>query len=283
MKYGAGFPLLAMDDPIAIRDFAQALDGAGFDLITLGGHLLSAPANRFPDRPPQTYIGPFYDPFVLFGFLAGATSRVRFRTGVLILPLYETAVVAKQAAELQQLSNGRFELGVGISWNEPEYQAVNQNFRNRGRRLEEQIKVLRKLWSEPFVTFKGRYHTLDNVGLNRLPPQPIPIWIGSGTDDVVLRRVARMADGWQPMTDPTDHIGKIRQYMADDGRDPASLQLTASVVAGPGGPESWVESARKLQQLGATYLTIRVPPDTPADQALTRTIEVKQALAAGLK
>jgi alkanesulfonate monooxygenase SsuD/methylene tetrahydromethanopterin reductase-like flavin-dependent oxidoreductase (luciferase family) len=132
------------------------------------------------------------------------------------------------------------------------------------------------------VTFKGRYHTLDGVGLNRLPNPPIPIWVGSGTEDVVLRRVARVADGWQPMADPTDHIGKVRQYMADDGRDPATLQLTANVVAGPGGPDAWVASARKLQRLGATYLTIRVPPDTPADQALTRTIEAKQALEAGL-
>src|SRR5215204_1415862 len=188
MKYGAGLPLIATDDLSATRDFAQTLDGSGFDLVTLAGHLLSAPPDRFPDRPPPTYIGPFHDPFVMFGYLAAITTRLHFRTNVLILPLYETAIVAKQAAELQHVSGGRFELGVGISWNVVEYAAVNQDFHVRGRRFDEQIEVLCKLWSEPFVTFKGHWHTFDGVGLNRLPSQPIPIWIGGGTDDRVLRR-----------------------------------------------------------------------------------------------
>src|SRR5215207_3047716 len=282
MKYGAGFSLVAMDDPIAVRDFAQALDESGFDLVTVSGHLLSAPPDRFPDRPPPSYIGPFHDPFVLFGFLSGVTRRLHFRTSVLILPLYETAIVAKQAAEIQTLSGGRFQLGAGISWHDAEYAALNQDFRSRGRRFEEQIEVLRKLWSEPFVTFKGRWHTFDNVGLNRLPAQPIPIWIGGGTDESVLRRVARIADGWTPMTDPTEHISRLRQYATEAGRDPKNLQLSASLTAGPGGPESWVEAGRKLQQLGVTYLTLRVPPDTPPNQTVNRLIEVKRALEAGL-
>jgi probable F420-dependent oxidoreductase len=282
MKYGAGFPLIATDDLSAIRDFAQTLDGSGFDLVAVAGHLLSAPPNRFPDRPPPTYVGPFHDPFVLFGYLAAITTRLHFRTNILILPLYETAVVAKQAAELQHLSGGRFELGVGISWNDVEYAAVNQDFRVRGRRYEEQIEVLRKLWSEPFVTFKGRWHTFDGVGLNRLPSQPIPIWIGGGTDDNVLRRVARLGDGWTPMTDPTEPMGRIKQYLAEAGRDPASFGLSASLIAGPGGPGSWIEGGRKLQQLGATYLTIRVPPDVPASDSLARILEARRVLASEL-
>src|SRR5579859_425961 len=175
MKFGTAFPLSAMGDGVAVRDFAQALDGAGFDLVSAAGHLLAAPPARFADRPSATYTGPFHDPFVLFGYLAGLTQRLHFRTSILILPLYPTAVVAKQAAELQLLSNGRFELGVGISWNAAEYAAVNQDFRTRGRRMGEQVQVLRKLWSEPFVTFDGHFHTLDGVGLNRVPAQPIPI------------------------------------------------------------------------------------------------------------
>lgn len=202
MKFGAGYSLTALDDPIAIRDFAQALDGAGFDFVTTAGHLLSSPPGRYPERPNATYAGPFYDPFVLFGYLAGLTRQIRFRTSILILPLYPTAIVAKQAAQLSTLSGGRFELGVGISWNGSENAALGQEFGSRGRRIEEQIAVLRRLWTEPFVTFEGRWHRFDAVGLNRPPAGGIPIWIGSGTDDRVLRRVAKLADGWIAQGDP---------------------------------------------------------------------------------
>jgi probable F420-dependent oxidoreductase len=282
MKYGAGLPLIAADDPIQARDFAQALDDDGFDVMTLGGHLLSAPPNRFPDRPAPTYMGPYYDPFVLFGYLAGQTKRLKFRTNVLILPLYETAIVAKQAAEVQQLSGGRFELGAGISWNTVEYAALNQDFKNRGKRFEEQVEVLRKLWSEPFVTFKGRWHDFDGVGLNRVPNPPIPIWIGSTNDEKVLRRVARIGDGWAPMTDPTETMPKLRQFITEAGRDPDQFGLSASLAIGPDGPTSWIDGARKLQQVGATYLTLRVPPDVPPNETLPRLTEARRVLASEL-
>ena len=134
MHFGAGFSLTAMDDPVAIRDVAQALDGAGFHFVTVAGHVLGVEPGRFADRPTATYVGPFYDPFVLFSYLAAVTDRLAFRTSILILPLFPTALVAKQAAELSLLSGGRFELGVGISWNRAEYQALYQDFRTRGRR-----------------------------------------------------------------------------------------------------------------------------------------------------
>src|SRR6266566_4670623 len=178
MRIGTGLPLTALNDPIVVRDIAQALDTAGIDFITTAGHVLSAEAGRYPERPTPTYSGPFYDPFVLFSYLAGVTRRLAFRTSILILPLLPTALVAKQAAELSWLSSGRFELGVGISWQAAEYQALNQDMHTRGRRLEEQITLLRRLWSEPYVTFQGRWHNLEGVGLNRLPREPIPIWIG---------------------------------------------------------------------------------------------------------
>src|ERR1051326_6796587 len=145
MKFGAGLPLTAADDTAALRDFVQALDGGGFDVLTAAGHVLASPAGRFADRPPPTYSGPFHDPFVLFGYLAALTTRIHFRPSILILPLFPTGLVAKQGAELQHLSNGRFELGVGISWNASEYHALGQEFTNRGRRLAEQIEVLRRL------------------------------------------------------------------------------------------------------------------------------------------
>jgi probable F420-dependent oxidoreductase len=277
MKFGAGFPLTAMDDPIAVRDFAQALDGGGFDFVSSAGHVLSVPPERFSDRPVPTYAGPFHDPFVLFGYLAAITQRLHFRTSILILPLYPTAIVAKQAAELQALSNGRFELGVGISWNTHEYRALGQDFASRGRRIEEQIEVLRRLWNEPYVSFDGRWHALDGIGLNRLPASRIPIWIG-GSSDAVLRRAARLADGWIPLGDPTEAWPHVRRYVEEAGRDPSTFGLTGRVMAGPGGPAAWVDAGTKLRDLGATHLSLGTPPDVPGAAAVQRLLEARQAL-----
>jgi probable F420-dependent oxidoreductase len=277
MKFGAGFPLLAMSDPIAVRDFGQALDGAGFDFVTSSGHLLGIPAERLSDRPAPTYTGPFHDPFVLFGYLAAITQRLHFRTSVLILPLYPTAIVAKQAAELQFLSDGRFELGVGISWNAAEYQAVGQDFAARGKRVEEQVQVLRKFWSEPYVTFDGRSHALDGVGLNRPLANRIPIWMG-GTHEAVLRRAAKLADGWIPLGDPTEIWPRLKQYVAEAGREPSTFGVTGRVTAGPGGPQAWVDAGKKLQELGATHLTLSTPSDVHGAAVLDRLVAARQAL-----
>jgi probable F420-dependent oxidoreductase len=283
VKFAAGLPILAMSDPVAMRDFAQALDGAGFDVISTAGHVLAVPPGRFPDRPTPTYAGPFHDPFVLFGYLAAITRRLHFRTGILILPLLPTALVAKQAAELQLLSGGRFELGVGISWNTLEYQALNQDFKPRGKKMEEQIGVLRRLWSEPFVTFEGRWHKLEGVGLNRLPSSPIPIWMGGGISEAILRRTARLADGWFPIGDPTAAMPKLKQYVREAGRDPDAFGFTGRVTAGPGGPGAWIDTARKVQALGATHLMLGPSPDVQGvDAVLKRLLEARQALAAEL-
>jgi probable F420-dependent oxidoreductase len=277
MKFGASLPIVAMSDPIAIRDFAQALDGAGFDVLTTAGHLLAVPAERYTDRPPATYAGPFHDPFVVFGYLAAITQRLHFRPSILILPLYPTAIVAKQSAELQLLSNGRFELGVGISWNAAEYQAVRADFGTRGVHLEEQIQVLRKLWSEPYVTYTGRWHTLEGVGLNRVLATPIPIWVG-GSHERVLRRAARLGDGFIPLGDPAEVFPKVQAYVREAGRDPSSFGLAARVTAGPGGPAAWIEAARKLQSLGASQLGLSAPLDMAGVAALARLLEARQVL-----
>ena len=280
MQFGAGIALTAGSDPAPIRDFVQALDEAGFDYLTMAGHVLSAEAGRYPERPTPTYAGPFHDPFVLFGYLAGITRRIHFRTNILILPLLPTALVAKQAAELQMLSGGRFELGVGISWSPDEYAALGQEFHTRGRRLAEQVEVLRRFWSEPYVTFSGRWHAIDQLGLNRVPAQPIPIWFGATNTERPLRRVARYADGFVPLGPPAEPIAKVRQYMAEYGRDPAALMLGSGLAAGDGGPEAWLEAARGLEALGITHISITAPPDLPREQALERIIEARRALAA---
>src|SRR5690348_488239 len=228
MKFGAALPITAISDPIALRDYAQTLDGAGFDVLSTAGHLLAVPAERYTDRPQATYAGPFHDPFVVFAYLAAITQRLHFRPSILILPLYPTGVVAKQSAELQQLSGGRFELGAGISWNAAEYQAVGASFATRGAYLEEQILVLRKLWSEPYVTFAGRWHTLEGVGLNRLPATPIPILVG-GSHDRVLRRAARLADGFIPLSDPAEVFPRIQGYLREAGRDVAGFDFVGRV------------------------------------------------------
>jgi probable F420-dependent oxidoreductase len=279
MRFGTGFALTAMEGATAVRDFAQALDGAGFDFVTAAGHLLSAEAGRFPDRPAATYVGPFHDPFVLFSYLAAITQRLAFRPSILILPLYPTAIVAKQAAELSILSGGRFELGVGLSWNPAEYQALGQDIHTRGRRVEEQVTLLRRLWSEPFVSFEGRWHAFDRVGLNRLPQAPIPIWFGSTAEERPLRRVARLADGWVPLGDPTEAMPRLRQYLREAGRDPSTFGLTGRLTVGPEGPAGWVEAAKKLQAIGATEFSLAAPPDLPPAQALPRLIEARKALS----
>jgi probable F420-dependent oxidoreductase len=280
MKFGAGFPLAAQEDPMALRDMAQALDGAGFDYVTTAGHLLCAPPDSYPGRPLPTYVGPFREPFVFFAYLAAVTRRLAFRTSILILPLFPTALVAKQAAELSLLSGGRFQLGVGISWNPAEYEALGQDFKTRGRRLEEQIVVLRRLWTEPFVNFEGQFHSLHGVGLRQLPQQPIPVWIGCAPEEPLLRRVARVADGWLPQVDPAEPLTRLRGYLTESGRDSARFGVTWRLVAGPGGPESWVETVRRMASIGVTDITIGAPPEVTGASSLQQNIAARQALAA---
>src|SRR5205814_122030 len=172
----------------------------------------------------------FHDPFVMFGFLSACTSSIEFSTQVMILPQRQTALVAKQAASLDVLSGGRFRFGIGIGWNPVEYVGLNENFHNRGRRSEEQVQVLRALWAEPHVTFKGQWHTIDDAGINPLPTRrKIPLWFG-GHEDVTLRRIAKWGDGWIMLAHPLGaaanaEFEKLRGYAKDAGRDPRSIGL----------------------------------------------------------
>jgi alkanesulfonate monooxygenase SsuD/methylene tetrahydromethanopterin reductase-like flavin-dependent oxidoreductase (luciferase family) len=207
------------------------------------------------------------------------TERIRFMTAILILPALPTGLVAKQAAELALISGGRFDLGVGISWNGAEYRALGQNPRSRAARLEEQVAVLRQLWSEPYVSFKGRFHEFEAIGLNRPVMAPIPIWFGTGTDEVVLRRVARVADGWMTIGDFLPHVLRFQQYLREAGRDPAGFPIRGSLVAGDGGKEAWKKTARDYQAAGVTHITLGAPPSLTPPQALERIAEARAALA----
>ncbi|MGE3858178.1 MAG: TIGR03619 family F420-dependent LLM class oxidoreductase, partial [Dehalococcoidia bacterium] len=277
MNFGTGLTLNATEDASALRDTARALEAGGLDYVTIGGHVLSTEEGRFPDRPSRNYVGPFHDPFVLFAHLAAVTSRLRFRTGIVILPQLPTGLVAQQAAELSALSDGRFELGVGLSWNEAEYAALGQDASTRGRRMEEQLPLLRRLWSERYVEFHGAFHDFDRVGLNRTVP-PIPIWIGSTADPRPLRRAARHADGWIPMGRPSDEaLAQLRAWLVEEGRDPASFGLTLGLVL-EGGASDWVAAARDLAQLGATHLGLTAPAGVEGAAAQRLIIEATGVL-----
>jgi probable F420-dependent oxidoreductase len=244
--------------------------------------VLGQPPGTNPQRPERQYVGPFYDPFVTFSYLAGVTERLRFVTGILILPAFPTVLVAKQAAELALFSGGRFELGVGLSWNAAEYQAMGQNIHDRGRRIEEQIEVLRLLWSQPFVTFEGKWHKLDKVGLNRPNLPPIPIWFGSESGETALRRVARLADGWMSLGDPTADLPALHRFMREAGRDPVAMRVRGPLMADDSGEVAWVAAARRLQASGVTLINIAAPVGLTPSEALRRIARVRRVLGDAL-
>jgi probable F420-dependent oxidoreductase len=264
VEFGALFPQTEFPpDPIAIRDFAQAVEGLGYTHILAYEHVLGANIER-PDRRggrwPYTQHDSFYEPFNLFSFMAGVTRQLGFMTAILILPQRQTVLVAKQAATLDVLCEGRLRLGVGTGWNAVEYQALGENFHNRGKRVEEQIALLRMLWTEDVVTFDGRWHHVDEAGLNPLPVQrPIPIWLG-GWVDAVLQRTARIAAGWVVSGRPTPEIvasvARLRQYAEAAGRDPASIGLQGSVALRETTPDEQRRDFATWQELHATHITI---------------------------
>jgi probable F420-dependent oxidoreductase len=264
MRIGAVFPQTEIgSDPGAVRAYAQAVEELGYDYLLAYEHVVGAHPDRLQGlgrQPPYTYESPFHEPFVLFGFLAAVTTRLELTTGILILPQRQTVLVAKQAAEVDVLSNGRLRLGVGLGWNPVEYEALGQNFRNRGRRVEEQVALLRLLWTHELVDFEGQYHRVHGAGINPLPVQrPIPVWMG-GSAEPALRRAARVADGWISQLTPTPEAGpvveRVRGYVREAGRDPAAFGLEGRLHFGSTSPEVWPEAVRLWRQLGGTHLAV---------------------------
>jgi probable F420-dependent oxidoreductase len=198
MHIGVVYPQTELrGDPNAVRRIGRAVEDLGFDYLLAYDHVLGAVhADRTPELTgPYTEHDPFHDPFVMFAHLAAITERIGFATGVLILPQRQTALVARQASDVDLLSGGRFRLGVGIGWNHVEYDALGQDFHTRGAREEEQIPLLRRLFTEPVVDFSGRFDRVDRASLMPKPTRAIPIWLG-GSGDAAFRRAARLADGF---------------------------------------------------------------------------------------
>lgn len=262
MRIGVVFPQTEIgNDPIAIRDYAQAVEAIGYSHILIYDHVIGASTAVRPNwRGPYTSDTPFHEVFVLFGYFAAITRQVELVTGVLILPQRQTALVAKQAAEVDVLSGGRMRLGVGIGWNEVEYQVLNENFRNRARRSEEQITVLRALWSAPVIDFQGRWHTIEAAGINPLPVRrSIPIWIG-GSVEATLQRTARLGDGWFPQRGPDDTargmVERLRQYTLEAGRPVESVGIEARLSIAQVPESGWVQYVEGWRALGATHLCV---------------------------
>jgi probable F420-dependent oxidoreductase len=262
MKFGVVFPQSEIgDDPIVIRDYAQTVEQLSYDHLLVYDHVLGAHPSRFEGRfrPPYTHETTFHEPMVLFGYLAGLTSHIELVTGVLILPQRQTALVAKQAAQVDVLSGGRLRLGVGIGWNHVEYEALGENFRNRGRRIEEQIAVMRQLWQQPLVNFEGKHHGIEQAGIKPLPVQrPIPVWMG-GMAEPVLQRAARIADGWfpqfRPGPDAAATIERLRGHVAEAGRDPASFGIEGRISAFNTPEAEWGRAVQGWRDLGASHVT----------------------------
>ncbi len=225
-------------------------------------------------RSPRRLAGPydkdvaFHEPFTTFAFLAAVTERVTLATAVLILPQRQTALVAKQAAEVAILSNNRFRLGVGTGWNEIEYEALNEDFTSRGRRQTEQVELLRRLWSEEVLTFQGRFHTVTAAGINPRPSRSIPIWFG-GSAPALLRRCARLGDGWIPLMGPNqaarESLDVIRRLREEAGASMADFGVQAQAQYQGGNPERWLSHAKKWRELGATHLAIATHNAGPTD------------------
>jgi probable F420-dependent oxidoreductase len=279
MKIGVVFPQVEIgNDPAAIRDYAQAVEAMGYTHILTFDHVLGANPASYPGlKGPYTYRHPFHEPFVLFGFLAAATARVELVTGIIILPQRQTALVAKQAATVDVLSGGRLRLGVAVGWNFVEYEALGEDFKTRGQRIEEQIEMLRTLWTRELVTVKARWHRVSDAGINPLPVQrPIPIWMG-GESERVRRRAARLADGWMPHFRPGPEaqalIDHLYGWVREAGRDPGKFGIEGRFTLAQVPRDQWAKELAGWRAMrGVTHVcvhTVGLGLKTSADHVET--------------
>ena len=270
MEIGVIFPQTEIEpDVVAVRDFAQAAQDMGYSYLFIADHVLGADASAY-DHPlfgmynHETVV---HESLTTMGYLAAVAPKLGLMSGILILPQRQTALVAKQAAEIDVLCGGKLRLGIGVGWNFVEYEALGMNFHDRGARSAEQIEVMRELWTKESVDFHGKWHDITHAGINPLPVQrPIPVWLGVGSPlapippDVALRRVARIADGWCPNFAP-DESGyamqeKVHNYMAEYGRDPSELGLDGRMGTAGSPPEAWGDRVAAWREMGASHLSI---------------------------
>jgi len=259
MKIGLIYPQTELQgDPGAVRRIGLAAEELGYDHLLTYDHVLGATHDRKPPLSgPYTEKHPFHDPFVMFAYLAGITRRIEFVTGILILPQRQTVLVARQAADLDLLSNERFRLGVGIGWNYVEYDALGQDFHRRGKRLAEQIALLRRLWSEPLIDFTGTFDRIDRAALNPRPRRTIPIWLGAFSD-VALRRAAALGDGFifaDGASDAFQLAPRLRQFLKEAGRPEQGFGLHCNMLMAKS-PQAVIDTASRWRDIGGTHASV---------------------------
>ncbi len=266
MNIGVIFPQTECGtDVAAIGEFVRAVETMGFDHLFVADHVLGADPkfHSHPSLATYSHEAVVHEALTLMAYLAAITRRLTLATGILILPQRQTALVAKQAAQIDVLSGGRLRLGIGVGWNAVEFEALNETFANRGRRSAEQVEVLRALWTQPTVDFRGEFHRISHAGLNPMPIQrPIPIWFGVGSreqpvpPDAALRRIARLADGWSPNFTPDVQgqalVARVHQYAREAGRDPAKLPLEGRIRLAGQSADGWVKQVDAWKALGAS-------------------------------
>jgi len=261
MEIGTVFPQLEIGhDPETLVDYARRVEAAGYEHVLAFDHVLGVNPDRENWEGPYDYEDPFHEPLTTYSYLARQTDDLAFVTGILILPQRQTALVAKQAAQVDLFTGGNLRLGVGVGWNAPEYAALGEDFSARGRRIEEQVELLRALWTEELVEFDGEFHEIPDAGIRPRPVQrPIPVWMG-GMAEPVKRRIARLADGWIPQFQPGEaaeaHLADLAEYAEAAGRDPDEIGLSGRMTAVPGEPDQWIERAEAWRDLGADYLSV---------------------------
>ncbi|MGE3273268.1 MAG: LLM class F420-dependent oxidoreductase, partial [Chloroflexota bacterium] len=272
-----------------VRAYAQAAQDLGFEYMLTADHVLGADPAVYPgwDRPYR-HDTVIHEPMMLFAYLAGVAPKLGFMPNVIILPQRQAVLVAKQAAELDLITGGNFRLGVGIGWNAVEFEGLGMDFKNRARRFEEQIDLMRRLWTETSMSYQGQYHTITGAAICPLPVQrPIPIWIGASAEPAV-KRATRIADGFIPLrqlegtTSWDATMAKVHSWVLEAGRDPSTFGIEARVSAGTGTPDEWRSQAELWRRLGASHLGVGTSGGglVGADAHIQRLREVRQVLDA---
>jgi probable F420-dependent oxidoreductase len=261
VQLGVTFPHFDFgSDRSEIRRYVECVVDCGYDYLLAYDHVLGADPTNRPGWTGYTADNSFQEIFTFFGYVAALAPDLGLVSSVVILPQRQTALVAKQAAQIDILTGGNFRLGVGVGWNAVEYEALGESFRNRGRREEEQIDVLRRLWTDPVISYSGDFHTITEAGLNPMPlQQPIPIWIG-GVSDIPIKRAARIGDGWFPMGIVDDaqkaKLQLLRETAEEAGRDPADIGIDARIDTFRTGEENWERNIVAWKEVGATHLCV---------------------------